>query len=262
MSPFTRFRLRQISRAIGIRFRSGTHVARDMDAICRHLFNIGFRPKTIVDVGVADGTLELYRHFPHSKLELVEPIEEFRSSIEGILKKYPGNVHFVAAGPKDQEVSFAIDPDVSAWHNAKLATGRRAATRVVQMRRLDTILKDVEGPVLLKIDVEGFELGVVDGAPELMRLVEVAILETRMIQTVEESAIFSEVCSHMVALGFEVYDIIDMVARPLDGALVLCDIVFVRRDGPFRSDRRYESEEQARRHARRLMPTIRRLLRL
>lgn len=262
MSPFVRFRLRQLSRAMGIRFRSGDPVDRDMDDICLHLYNLGFRPQTIVDVGVADGTLELYRHFPGAKLALVEPIEEFRPSIEGILKRYPGSVHFVAAGPKDGEVSFAIDSDVSALHNAKLATGSRAAARTVQMRRLDTILDDVAGPVLLKIDVEGFELGVVDGAPELMKLVEVAILETRVIRTIEESSIFSEVCAHMAAQGFEVYDIIDMIARPLDGALVLCDIVFVRRDSQFLSDLRYESEEQARRHARRLLPSIRRWLRL
>lgn len=262
MSPFLRFRLRQISRAFGIRFRSGDPVNRDMDAMCRHLYRLGFRPRTIVDVGVADGTLELYRHFPEAKLALVEPIEEFRQSIEGILAKLPGTVHFVAAGPENGDVSFAIDSELASFHNAKLATGGRAVARTVPMRRLDTILPHVDGPVLLKVDVEGFELGVIDGAPELMKSVEVAILETRVIRTIEGAAIFSEVCAHMAARGFEVYDIIDMIARPLDGALTLCDIVFVRRDGPLLVDLRYESEEQAQRHARKLMPTIRRLLRL
>lgn len=262
MSPFVRFRLRQISRALGIRFRAGDPVNRDMDAICRHLYQLGFRPKTIVDVGVADGTLELYRHFPGSKLALVEPIEEFQPSIDAILAKLPGTVHYVAAGPEDGDVSFAVDSAVASLHNAKLATGGRAVARTVPMRRLDTILPNVEAPVLLKIDVEGFELGVVDGASELMTSVEVAILETRLIRTAEGGAIFSEVCSHMAARGFEVYDIIDMIARPLDGALTLCDVVFVRRDGPFLADVRYETEEQAERHERKLMPTIRRMLRL
>lgn len=233
-----------------------------MDSICSHLRQLGFQPKTIVDVGVADGTLELYRHFDNPYLVLVEPMIEFKASIDAILGRYSGETHFVAVGSSDGQVEFGVGPNIADFHNAKPIVDGAVTTRTVPTARLDSLVQDVAAPVLLKIDVEGFELEVIDGAPELLQKVEVAILETRLFDIFGGTPIFSEVCARMAAEGFEVYDVIDTIARPLDGALVMCDIVFVRRESGLRSDVRYETEDQARRHARRLMPTLRRLLKM
>lgn len=262
MSPFLRFKLRQILRIFGVRLRAGIPVSRDMDSICRHLNELGFNPKTIVDVGVADGTLELYRHFKSPYLVLVEPMVEFKSSIEAILQRYAGEAHFVAAGAEDGSVEFGVGSDASAFHNAKPVLDGAVSSRTVPSRRLDTIMKNPVGPIMLKIDVEGFELAVIDGATDLLKNVEVAILETRLFDVIGGTSIFAQVCARMAAEGYEVYDIIDMIARPLDGALVLCDIVFVRHGSALRSDPRYETEDQAKRHARRLLPTVRRFLKM
>ncbi len=231
-----------------------------MDAFCLHLRRRGFHPATIIDVGVADGTIELYRHFDDPYLVLVEPMTEFRRAIDGILRRYRGEAHFVAAGPEDGEIGFIFDDNIADLHNSKPATNDGAYNRTVPMRRLDSLVTNVAAPALLKIDVEGFELGVVDGASKLMASVEVAILETRLIDVVGGTSIFSEVCAHMAAEGFEVYDIIDTLARPLDDAMILCDIVFVRSDSILRADRRYETPEQALRHSRRFLPSVRRWL--
>ncbi|WP_137869496.1 FkbM family methyltransferase [Sphingopyxis sp. 2PD] len=237
-------------------------MARDMDQFCAHLHDLGFRPATIVDVGVADGTIELYRHFPDPYLVLIEPIAEFEHSINAILSRYRGEAHFVAAGPENGEVRFGVSDEVAGLHNAKPTGDESAPNRIVKARRLDSLLANPQGPVLLKIDVEGFELGVIEGAPNLLNMVEVAILETRLIDVVGGTAIFSEVCTRMAQDGFEVYDILDPIARPLDGAMIMCDIAFVRADGKFRADRRYESPDQSRRHARRVLPTLRRWLKV
>lgn len=262
MSPFVRFRLRQILRTFGIRFRSGAPISRDMDAVCRHLRGLGFQPKTIVDVGVADGTLELYRHFDKPYLVLIEPMIEFKASIERILTKYSGESHFVAVGSSEGYVEFGVGPNAADFHNAKPIIDGAATMRKVPTARLDTLVQHLSGPILLKIDVEGFELDVIDGAPNVLRGVEVAILETRLFDIFGGTPTFNQVCARMAAEGFEVHDIIDMIARPLDGALVLCDIVFVRQDSILRSDIRYETDEQANRHAGRLLPTVRRLLKM
>lgn len=262
MSPFIRFRLRQFLRTFGVRFRSGTPSARDMDAICAHLSGLGFEPKTIIDVGVADGTLELYRHFETPYLVLIEPMIEFKSSINAILTRYSGESHYVAVGRADGQVEFGVGANVADFHNAKPIVDGAAMTRTVRTARLDALVEHVGGPVLLKIDVEGFELEVIDGAPEILKKVEVAILETRLFDIFGGTPIFSQVCARMAAEGFEVYDIIDTIARPLDGAMVMCDIVFVRHDSDLRSDVRYETKEQADRHARRLLPTLRRFLKM
>lgn len=48
---------------------------------------IGFEPLTVIDVGAAGGTYELYRAFPKAKFLLVEPLKEYESD----MKKYALN---------------------------------------------------------------------------------------------------------------------------------------------------------------------------
>jgi len=60
------------------------------------LYNLGFRPKTVVDVGVANGTSELYSAFPHSYFLLIEPLQEFEPKLKSILRRYQGS-HVIAA---------------------------------------------------------------------------------------------------------------------------------------------------------------------
>ncbi|MHB1345467.1 MAG: hypothetical protein ACYCX3_14095 [Thermoleophilia bacterium] len=42
----------------------------------RHLAAVGLEPATVIDVGAADGTHELYSAFPSAKRLLVEPLAE------------------------------------------------------------------------------------------------------------------------------------------------------------------------------------------
>src|SRR5580658_5002833 len=42
-----------------------------------HVRRLGFRPHTVIDAGVADGTPELYKTFPEAHYILIEPLAEF-----------------------------------------------------------------------------------------------------------------------------------------------------------------------------------------
>ena len=46
----------------------------------------GFNPYTIIDVGVAKGTPDLYDVFPDSFFYLIEPLKEFESDLIKILR--------------------------------------------------------------------------------------------------------------------------------------------------------------------------------
>ena len=68
MSTFLRFKLRQIRRIFGVHLRSSIPVSRDMETICWHLKELGFNPKTIVNVGAPEGMIERYSHFENPYL--------------------------------------------------------------------------------------------------------------------------------------------------------------------------------------------------
>ena len=69
--------LRQWLWARGVELRRrGTGVRRTAEEVLAHVAATGLRPGTIVDVGVAYGTPELYAAFPDARLLLVETLRE------------------------------------------------------------------------------------------------------------------------------------------------------------------------------------------
>jgi len=172
ISPFLKHRLKQVMRMLRINLRPIRPARRTMGDFTKFLAERGFRPATVIDVGVADGTLELYSPFPAAKLLLVEPMREFGPAITAILKRHGGRAFEVAAGAETGELAIAFNDGVAAAHNAaftgEVEAGRQ--TRMIPVRRLDDLVVEaaMPGPYLLKVDVEGFECEVLKGASKVL----------------------------------------------------------------------------------------------
>src|SRR5512134_1272129 len=67
----------------------------------KHIKRLGFEPRTVLDVGAAAGTPELYNAFPKARHILIEPLEENRPRLEEVKKKY-GNVEYILAAATRQ----------------------------------------------------------------------------------------------------------------------------------------------------------------
>ena len=72
------------------------------------LRQLDFQPKTIIDVGVASGTPELYRTFADSYFLLIEPLKEFETDIIAILERYSGSYVLAVEGSKTGQVTFNV----------------------------------------------------------------------------------------------------------------------------------------------------------
>jgi hypothetical protein len=59
------------------------------------LTRLGFKPNTVIDVGVAKATSELYGSFPEASLLLIEPLVEFEPFLKKICSTY--NAQYVLA---------------------------------------------------------------------------------------------------------------------------------------------------------------------
>jgi hypothetical protein len=82
---------------------------------------------------------------------------------------------------------------------------------------------------------------VLQGAAETLHKVDLVILETRLISYVDGLPEVGDIMEYMAARDFSLYDILDGGYRPLDKALEIVDLVFTRKDGPLRADRRHTS---------------------
>ena len=58
---------------------------RDGRVFFEHLNHVGFQPATIIDVGVANGTPDIYESFPDAYYVLIDAVVEYEEGIARLL---------------------------------------------------------------------------------------------------------------------------------------------------------------------------------
>lgn len=232
MNPRIAFYCRKLMRPV---FGTSLRYNRSMEDVAIHFRQLGFSPGTIIDVGVYDGTYELYDTWPSSHMLLVEPLQECEKALKYICSHRiaPASYLLAAAGDREGEVEIDCTGDLSGASIVYGNSGRR-----VPMYRLDTIcgMFDAVPPFLLKVDVQGAEAAVLAGAQALLRQCEVVMLETQLFDFGGSGITFVETVAYMKEHGFVPFDIYDGLCRPLDRSLGQIDVAFVQTDGRFRQE--------------------------
>lgn len=195
------------------------------------------QPKTVIDVGVAYGTPQLYRAFPSAYLILVEPVVEYRDYIDKILEQYKGEVHYTAVGDRTGEIEINVNKAnllLTSTFDRSQTTRRDEhviESRKVSLTTIDTIVSQKEkllGPVLLKIDAEGGELEVLKGARSTLETIDFVIAEVSISKRFEGSYSFEEFCWYMQEMGFYLYTILSVAQKPDGLRPRFADLVFAR----------------------------------
>jgi FkbM family methyltransferase len=207
------------------------------------LRSTGFRPGTIIDVGVNTGTPGLYEFFPDCHFLMIDPLVESVPFMEHIAGSY-ANARFecCAAAAVEGEFTLSIDPTFGGSRLVEVvgAHSKGGSERRVPSRRVDALVRRfaMPGPYVLKVDTEGAELEVLKGATEILPQTELLILESRL-RPIANAPDLSVTLDHLRALGFAPYDLIDRNYHDGDGTLKQLDLVAVRLDGYFRTPTRY-----------------------
>lgn len=184
-----------------------------------------------VDVGAHRGDWARLAHRVFGcKVTMFEPLEEMAP----YLSRIPASRWVQAgAGARRGTLPIAVHPrlDSSSFVN----TGR-VPVRPVEVVRLDD---EIESAELVKVDVQGFEMEVLKGAPRLLERTEVWIIETSLHPFSPGRALTGDVISFMGTKGYVLGDIAGYLRRPSDGALAQVDVCFVRADGVLAPDPRW-----------------------
>ena len=233
--------LDQLASRVGLRVMRAVNCA-SFDSSLAQLQAKGLEAKTVFDVGVATGTPELYRVFPKACFHLIDPDPTNAARLQRLAGELRGTAHPVALGATDGTTAFDVW-DVASGSTMLKAVGPapRASTITVPLRRLDTLIANPLGPILCKIDVQGAELMVLQGAVGLFDKIDVFLVEVSTLATLQDAPELASIVDFMSTHGYVVYDIAGLLRRPLDGALAQLDLVFVRADSPLRSDRRWST---------------------
>lgn len=206
---------------------------------------LGFKPQTVIDVGVAQGTPELYSTFPTAKHLLIEPLQEFEPALQGIAHSYDADYVVAAAASSAGRITIEIydPPDSSSLLKGPPSGGASGQLREIPAVTIDGLCatKDLRPPFLLKVDVQGAELEVLGGASKTLRLTEVVVLETSLFRFWDDSPQLFDVLRFMKERNFVAYDFFGPLMRPLDGALAQIDVAFVKEDGFFRKSHMFRA---------------------
>lgn len=201
-----------------------------------YLRRFGLTPDIVVDVGVYDGTGWLYRAFAGARFLLIDPLAESEALVAPIA---PEGHEFlaVALGAEDGDMDLTVTRNakgrggnLSGFH-ARIDRSREWATlteqRRVPVRRLDAIMADRPGSVGLKIDTEGHEAAVLDGAPETLRRCLFVVAEVSVSQRFDRTPLPSALVARLAAAGLELRDVIEMAPADHDMPRHM-DLLFTR----------------------------------
>lgn len=196
-------------------------------------------PALVVDVGANKGqfTLLALELFPQARIVAFEPLraagERFGRAVgvEPRVRLVPAALG-LTAGEADMHVSGRDDCssllDIAGLQ--ELVPGAAmVGTEKVRIGRLEDFLgeDDFTGPALLKIDVQGFELQVLQGCGDWLKRFAWVYVELSFCELYAGQALADPVIRHLLAAGFSftaVYNLsCDAAGRPLQA-----DILFSR----------------------------------
>jgi FkbM family methyltransferase len=204
----------------------------------------GLGIKTVLDVGANVGDFaKLAREvFPDAAIYSFEPLPDCFAQLRSAL---PGDVNFfpieAGVGRRDEALDFYRSfhsPSSSFLKMEELhkeafpytSDGQAQEPLKIQVRTLDGLLadKEIEEPILLKIDVQGFELEAIAGATKALERSKVVVIEMSFANLYEGQPLFHDVYEEMYRHGFRFHGSLAQMHHPATGEVVQTDAIFVK----------------------------------
>lgn len=202
------------------------------------LKQVNFDPVHIVDIGANHGTWtrETLKYFPDAYYTLLEPQAQMQASIKDIITVNPRVKFFgVGAGKTAGSFKFTIadrDDSCSFSYSEEEASKLGFQQIDIPVVTLNDFLadKDLPQPGIIKIDAEGLDLDVLEGANKFFGKTEIFMVEASVaVKSFENSVL--KMITFMDKQGYRFFDVTDLNRTVKHGALWLMEIVFVKKGG-------------------------------
>lgn len=203
-----------------------------------------FKIDTILDVGANEGQYAMAMR----KLGYSNKIVSFEP-ISAVYKKLSANTSEIsnwaainiALGDKDGEEYINVSQNTVSSsllemlpEHVKQEAGSVYTTKEkITIRKLDSVFNIYTRPessVYLKLDVQGFEKNVIDGASDSLRNIKLIQLEMAIVPLYKGELLLADMINYMNGKGFVLYNLIPGFHNFETGQQFQTDGIFVRKD--------------------------------
>jgi FkbM family methyltransferase len=198
--------------------------------------------KTIIDVGSNEGQFikSINKLLPGRKIIAFEPIKNcfdiLKANTKGLnvtyhncgLSNYNGTTEINVS---ENLVSSSILP-MEDLHKNLYPQSKYISKQTIELKRLDDVIQkaDLEGNVLLKIDVQGYEDKVIEGGKDTIQKVSVVIIEFSYEPVYEGQWLFDQTYRYFTDNGFKYAGVVDQARSSRNGIPIYGDAIFVKSD--------------------------------
>jgi FkbM family methyltransferase len=197
--------------------------------------------QTVLDVGAHMGEFaqRIRTMLPDAELICFEPLEE---PFTKLTKRFRGQPNFRAIrcalgeNTGQHEIhhneyapSSSLLP-MTKLHKQSFTFAVKEQTEIVEVRRLSDVVRELNlrDPLLLKLDVQGFEDKVIAGGENVVARAKIIIIEVSFQPLYEGGPLFDDIYQLLKEHGFTYNGNFEQLFSPKDGRILQADAIFCR----------------------------------
>jgi len=205
------------------------------------LYAMGFRPQTILDIGANRGVFTKCAHyvFPNANIYAFEPLKDCFKVLYSLQDKINRlECYNVALAEKSFETfihrsSYDYSSsllEMDELHKQAFPYTAGEQLEEIKAQTLDTILNgvNIRRPLLMKIDVQGYEKFVLAGAPKILKQTDYILCEMSLRSLYKGQALFDEIYQRITSNGFNFSGQMGESLHPNTKEVLQIDGFFVR----------------------------------
>ena len=210
----------------------------------QRLKQLGYTPTVVYDVGAYKGDFatQCLEVWPGAAVCCFEPLTAQYDKLKAWSEKDKRITVLQGLIGSENKSNVVFNESETASSVLTEHLSKDFVTSHKMMRTLDFCITGMNFPVpgLLKIDTQGYEYQVILGLLEHIDKVEVIIAELNHIDLHKDVKLAEDVIEILYKNNFIMYDIAEIHRRPYDSALWQTDFIFVKKDSPLRSNKRWK----------------------
>lgn len=200
-----------------------------------------YKFKTILDIGANEGQFadKMHALFPAAHIYSFEPIPEAFALLVKNFKDIPQVEGMnLALGDSSGEINFNKNESQASSSFLEMADTHinsfdfavKTEPIKVKIDTLNNVMagKKIDLPMLIKIDVQGFEEKVIKGGIDTIKKAEMVFCEVSFVELYKGQLLFGDIYEMFKTLGFSYAGSIEQLRSPETNKILQADAVFVK----------------------------------